>query len=195
MVKKENVKPETEERPHPDSKNEAASDPNPPEIEAQETSAGKEEAVLDVEEELKQLKLELDEYKNLYLRKAAEFENYKKRKQQEFQALVQSAEESLVAHLLPVLDDLDRVKADDNTNAESLLEGIRLIRDKLWEILHSRGLEPIESVGKPFDPELHEAVLQRKVEGEAPDKVLEEHQRGYKFGGRVIRHAKVVVST
>lgn len=146
-------------------------------------------------EEIEQLRLELDEYKNLYLRKAAEFENFKKRKQQEFQLLIQSAEEALIGSLLPILDDFDRINEDDGGDRESLLQGVRLIRDKLWGVLASRGLEPIEAVGKPFDPELHEAIMQQQEEGKDPDIVLQEHERGYRLGDKVIRHSKVIVST
>jgi molecular chaperone GrpE len=150
---------------------------------------------LDLQDQIRQLRLELDEYKNLYLRKAAEFENFKKRKQLEFQTLIRSAEESLIESLLPVLDDFDRIDAEDSGDRESLLQGVRLIRDKLWNALSSRGLQPIEAEGKPFDPELHEAIMQREEEGAEPNTVLEEHQRGYRLGDKVIRHSKVIVST
>ncbi len=160
---------------------------------AQTTQEAEEEA--DLQEQIRQLRLELDEYKNLYLRKAAEFENFKKRKQVEFQTLIRSAEESLIESLLPVLDDFDRINAEDGGDRESLLQGVRLIREKLWNTLASRGLQPIEAVGKPFDPELHEAVMQREAEDVEPHTVLEEHQRGYRLGDKVIRHSKVIVST
>lgn len=154
-----------------------------------------EQELVEPEDEFQLLRLELDEYKNLYLRKAAEFENFKKRKQQEFQALINSAGEALISDLLPVLDDFDRFLASgEEENNEGLFEGARLIREKLWEALASRGLQPIESLDKPFDPELHEALMQEEREGVEPGIVLQEHQRGYRLGDRVLRHAKVVVS-
>ena len=146
-------------------------------------------------EAIQQLRLELDEYKNLYLRKAAEFENFKKRKQAEFKALIQSAEESLIASLLPVLDDFDRVQTNHNADVKNLLQGVQLIRDKLWDTLAARGLQAIESVGNPFDPQLHEAIMQQEEDGTEPDVVLQEHERGYRLGEKVIRHSKVVVSS
>ena len=145
-------------------------------------------------EDIQQIRLELDEYKNLYLRKAAEFENFKKRKQQEFQALIQSAEDALIVDLLPALDDFDRFLASNEADRDSLMQGAQFIRDKLWDALAARGLKPIESVGNPFDPELHEALMQQEEDGVEPGVVLQEHQRGYRLGDRVIRHAKVVVS-
>jgi len=148
-----------------------------------------------LKQELAVVKLELDEYKNYYLRKAAEFDNFKKRKQQEFQTLVRSAEESLIVDLLPVIDDLERVEENESSDASGLLQGVALIREKLQNILQMKGLEKIESVGKPFDPELHEAMLQQEQEGTEPDTVIQEHECGYRLGDKVIRHAKVVVST
>jgi molecular chaperone GrpE len=170
---------------------------NSPTEEQEETTDGIEEVepeLTELPDDIQRLKLELDEYKNLYLRKAAEFENFKKRKQQEFKALIQSAEESLIASLLPVLDDFERVQANHNADVESLLQGVQLIRDKFWDALAARGLQIVESVGKPFDPRLHEAILQQEEDGTEPDIVLQEHERGYQLGEKVIRHSKVVVS-
>jgi molecular chaperone GrpE len=151
----------------------------------------------DPEEEIQRLKLELDEYKDLFLRKAAEFENFKKRKQGEFAALINSAEESLIAELLPVLDDLQRLlqhTQDEQWNREAFLRGSQLIHDKLTDLLTSRGLRPIEAVGTPFNPELHEALLQQSEGGVEPGMVLQEHLRGYRLGDKVLRHTQVVVS-
>jgi molecular chaperone GrpE len=161
----------------------------------EDPEAASEGATSEPEDEVGMLRLELNEYKNLYLRKAAEFENFKRRKQLEFQTLIKSAGEALISELLPVLDDFDRfLSSEGNGDNESLLEGARLMREKLWECLVTRGLQPIESLEKPFDPELHEALMQEEREGIEPGIVLQEHLRGYRLGDRVIRHAKVVVS-
>ena len=109
--------------------------------------------------------------------------------------MVQSAEESLITSMLPVLDDFDRVQANDNTEIETLLQGVQLIRDKLWDILATRGLQAIESVGSPFDPQLHEAIMQQQEDGTEADIVLQEHEPGYRLGEKVIRHSKVIVSS
>ena len=146
-------------------------------------------------DEVQQIRLELDEYKNLYLRKAAEFENFKKRKRMEFQALIKSAEEALIVDLLQVLDDFERFKNNAESDCESLLQGAQLIHEKLQDIMVAHGLKPIVAVGAKFDPELHEALMQREEEGVESDMVLEEHQRGYRLGEKVIRHAKVIVSS
>lgn len=163
-------------------------------VEQEAPTDASEQEISDQVEDVKQIRLELDEYKNLYLRKAAEFENFKKRKQQEFRALISTAEDALISDILPTLDDFDRFLASNEGDRGSLLEGAQLIREKLWGVLAARGLKPIESVGNPFDPELHEALVQQKEEGTEPGIVLQEHQRGYRLGDKVIRHARVVVS-
>ncbi|MCX6640374.1 MAG: nucleotide exchange factor GrpE [bacterium] len=157
----------------------------------EETSAEE----FDLEAEYQKLRLDLDEYKNLFLRKAAEFENFKKRKQTEFQMFLKAAEEALILDILPVMDDIDRLLASTEGDAEMLRRGAQLIRDKLWEKLSARGLEPIEAVGFPFDPTLHDALMQQKTEENTPGTVLAEHEKGYKLAGKIIRHAKVVVSS
>jgi len=177
---------------------------------SEETASGSEPAISQAEvepaplpspeDEIQQLKLQLDEYKDLFLRKAAEFENFKKRKQQEYAAVITSVTEGLIADLLPALDDLDRLvdnaAAGENPieNSESLLRGARLIRDKIMVLLQARGVKAIESVGTPFDPELHEAIMQQPESGSEPGIVLQEFARGYRLGEKVIRHAQVVVS-
>lgn len=149
---------------------------------------------LDVVEQFQRFQAQVEEYKNLFLRKAAEFENYKKRTQQEFRTLINSAEEALISELLPVLDDFDRLLANSEGNSESLLRGAQLIRDKLMDLLLAKGLRPIEAVGTPFDPQFHEALLQQQDSTVEPGVVLQEHLRGYRLGDKVIRHTQVVVS-
>lgn len=165
------------------------------EPEAQEP---RELAAPDYAEEIRQLKLELDEYKDLFLRKAADFENYKKRKQQETAAVARNTEESLIGLLLPVLDDFERLffnAEEEKFDREAFLRGARLIYDKMMTLLTARGLKPIEAVGQPFNPELHEAIMQQPQSGVEPGTVLQEYARGWRLGDKVIRHSKVVVSS
>lgn len=125
-------------------------------------------------------------------RAEADFINYRRRSEQEREEISQFARSGLILSLLPVLDDLARAFDAVPSGAAELnwLEGIKLIERKLRATLESQGLSPIEAVGKPFDPRLHEAV--RQGEGQE-GVVLEEVQKGYKFGDRVIRPSKVVV--
>ena len=103
-----------------------------------------------------------DVYKDRWVRLAAEFDNYKKRTLRERDALIQSANERLIRELLPVVDSADRAAAhaDGDDDSEAFKTGIRMIMEELPKILASRGLKEIEAKGQPFDPNLHEALMQ-----------------------------------
>jgi len=139
---------------------------------------------------------EVEALKEQLLRKAAEFENYKRRMEGEFRSVIENASERLIIELLPVLDDFDRLlkSAREETSVEILRQGFELIATKLNKILALRGLHPFESTGKPFDVDYHDALLQIPRSDVPPNTVVEEVSRGYNLNDRVIRHAKVIVS-
>ncbi|MDD1664693.1 MAG: nucleotide exchange factor GrpE, partial [Methanomicrobiales archaeon] len=142
-------------------------------------------------EEMARLRKDLEEALNLagerltrlqYLQ--ADFDNYRKSLEREKEQVIRLAGESLVRDLLPVLDDLD--KALPSLSQEKNREGFQLLSRKLHKILGSHGLESIESLGKQFDPNVHEAIS--KEESSAGDgTILEEYQKGYRFRSRVLR--------
>jgi len=146
--------------------------------------------------ELEDLEKEHQALKDQLLRLAAEFDNYRKRVDRDMSNLIRSANADLVTSLLPILDDLDRSIAAANGVQETspLLEGIKLIQKSFLKTLQDQGLKYIESIGQPFDPEKHDALLQMPVDGKESNVVIEEHVKGYEFKDRVIRHAKVIVS-
>jgi len=125
-------------------------------------------------------------------RAQADFANYKRRVEQEMQEIGKLSNANLVLNLLPVMDDLERALSsvpDDLTN-DGWVDGIILIDRKLRGTLESMGLSAIEAVGEPFDPNIHEAVMQ----GQGEDgMVIAELEKGYKFQDRIIRPTKVVV--
>ncbi len=130
------------------------------------------------------------------IRLQADFENYRRRAQREKEEIARYGTQRLIINLLPVLDNLERALATPpNPGDERLRQGVELTARSFREILAKEGLQPIEAVGKPFDPHLHEAV----ATGEDPDKedgiVLEEFQKGYMLGDRVIRASMVKVNT
>ncbi|HZV70058.1 MAG TPA: nucleotide exchange factor GrpE [Saprospiraceae bacterium] len=137
----------------------------------------------------------IGEMKEKNLRLLAEFENYKKRTVRERLELLSSASKDLILSLLPVLDDFERAIKHANESAdETISEGIRLVYNRLNNILQSEGLKAMEGKGETFDPELHEAI----AEVPAPDeslqgKVLDVIEKGYMLNDKIIRHAKVVV--
>jgi molecular chaperone GrpE len=143
-----------------------------------------------------QLEKDVSEYKDRLLRKAAEFENYKRRTENDQLNLLKYAAESFIIKLLPVVDDFERsLQHMENTkDVDSLKQGIKLVYDKFIKVLDGQGISTIESVGKPFNVQYHEAVLQKKADGVQPHTVLEEVEKGYLYKDRVIRHTKVIVS-
>jgi molecular chaperone GrpE len=125
-------------------------------------------------------------------RAQADYINYKRRSEQEKNEISQLANSILILNILPILDDWERALASIPEELADLswVEGIRLIERKLRGILEAQGLSPIEAVGQPFDPTLHEAAMQGKGEEGI---VVGELRKGYKFRDRVIRPSKVVV--
>jgi molecular chaperone GrpE len=150
----------------------------------------------DLNQKIIELEKELNEYKDRLLRKAAEFENYKRRTENDQLNLFKYAAESFIMKLLPVIDDFERSLQyiDSSKDIESIKQGILLVYDKFSKLLEDQGVKKIESVGKPFDVHYHEALLQRTVDDQEPHIVLEELESGYMYKDRVIRHSKVIVS-
>lgn len=138
----------------------------------------------------------LAESKDKYLRLFAEFENYKKRNTRERLDLLSTAAQSTLTKILPVLDDFDRYKksAEDEGTEEALSEGVLMVYNKLYKTLGLLGLEPMETNGEVFDPEIHEAITEIPAgSDEMKGKVMDTVERGYKLNDKIIRFAKVVV--
>lgn len=157
---------------------------------------GREEAVATgdgegttAEDEVTRLQHLAADYEDRWKRSAAEFINYKRRTEQERAELARAANGSLIREFLPVLDDLERTLANlPAERAESKwVEGVQLVARKFRTVLERQGVTPIEALGQPFDPALHEAV------GGSGSHVTEEYQRGYRHHGRTLRPAIVVV--
>jgi len=147
-------------------------------------------------EQIEKLNSENTELKDKLLRKAAEFENYKRRTDNEQSNLLKYTGEHIFTNLLPVIDDFERSlkHINDSQDVEALKSGLKLVYEKLIKTLTEQGIKKIEAVGKPFDVEYHEAIMQRKEEGVEPHIVLNEIETGYIYKDRVIRHTKVIVS-
>ena len=155
--------------------------------------AGEESAALADGGELQQLRTERDDLRDLLLRHQAEFDNFRKRTERDRAEHAQYASMDLVRELVHVLDDFERAVKAECASPE-YARGVELIYNRMVESLKKVGLEPLDSVGKPFDPHLHQAV-ERVDSGEAEDNtVLGEFQRGYNFKGRLLRPAMVRVA-
>jgi molecular chaperone GrpE len=147
------------------------------------------------EGEIEKLKAEVQEYKDRYLRQAAEFDNFKRRNAKERIELIQTAGKEVITELLDVLDDSERAQKqmESTDDVQLIKEGIVLVFNKLRNTLGSKGLRPIESVNQEFNTDLHEAVTELEAGDEMRGKVVAEVQKGYYLNDKIIRFAKVVV--
>ncbi|MBA2873537.1 nucleotide exchange factor GrpE [Thermaerobacillus caldiproteolyticus] len=143
-----------------------------------------------------ELEGKLQDMENRYLRLHADFDNFRRRTRLEFEAAEKYRAQSLITDLLPTLDNFERalkIEAEDE-KSKSILQGMEMVYRSLVEALKKEGVEAIEAVGKPFDPHLHQAVMQVEDNNYEPNTVVEELQKGYKLKDRVIRPAMVKVS-
>jgi molecular chaperone GrpE len=139
------------------------------------------------------LTAEKAELQDLLLRRQADFENFRRRAERERSEFLQFAGVELVRELLPVLDDFARALKVECANAE-YARGIELIYNRLYESLKKMGLEPIDTTGQKFDPNLHQAVDRVETDDEEDHQILEEYQKGYMFKGKLLRPSMVKVA-
>lgn len=136
---------------------------------------------------------ELQELTELLKRTQANFENYRKQTEKRIEEFQQFATKDLLLRILPIVDNFELALKTSCSNVEDLRKGIELIYSQLFNLLEENGLQPIKCEGK-FDPYQHEALM--KVDSEQPEgTILEELQKGFILNGRVIRHAKVKISS
>ena len=138
-------------------------------------------------------KEEYDELDDRYKRILAEFENFKKRSGKEREGLYNSILSDVVEVILPVLDNLENA-AKVETKDEEYKKGVELVLKQFRDVLSSKGIEEIKTVGETFDPELHEAVSSIQDENLGVQEIAQEYRKGYKIGNRVIRHSMVAMS-
>jgi molecular chaperone GrpE len=141
------------------------------------------------------LQMALAAQKDDYLRLAADFDNFKKRTRRDSEQQAAAQMVSFVQDLLPVLDNLERALACDQSNApEQLHQGVKMTLQQLFRLLHSHGIEAVEDANRPFDPHRHEAVSVRRDPAQPDQIVLEVIERGYCRGDKLLRPAKVIVN-
>jgi molecular chaperone GrpE len=137
---------------------------------------------------------ERDAYRDQLLRTRAEFDNFRKRMDRERTQLNARATEEAVRDFLPIVDDLERALASDPDAGTSFHQGVQMIHRQMIEMLRRRGVEPIDSVGLDFDPNIHEAVAYEPAEGRREGEIIGELRRGYRIGDRLVRPAMVRVA-
>ncbi|MDE5727490.1 MAG: nucleotide exchange factor GrpE [Duncaniella sp.] len=145
--------------------------------------------------QLLEAQAQVEKEKKEYLFLMAEFDNFRKRTVREKSEIIKNAGESVLKGLLPIVDDFERgLQASAGTDAADVYKGMELIYQKLVKYLAQNGVKPIESTGKPFDPELHEAIAMVPVPDEAQKGVvIDTPTKGYTINDKVLRHAKVAV--
>jgi molecular chaperone GrpE len=161
------------------------------------------EEVERLRDEVEALKEERDEMNDRMLRKAADLENLRRRMDREKKRRYEAGKVTVLESMLEVLDDFERsIEAarnlEDSEDAEaaydSLKGGVEMVFRKFQDELQSLGVEPIEAEGEPFDEQLHEAMMRQPSDEAEPGTVLQEIQKGYTMGDRVLRHSRVVVA-
>ena len=147
-----------------------------------------------LEQDLSDQNKELEGKSDKSVRLLAEFDNYKRRTQEDRLKLLKYAGEDLAKSLLPILDDLQRtISTDSKTDEKILKEGIELIISKMIKAFDDQGISAFDSIGQDFDADLHEALMSEESD-KGEDVILKEFEKGYMYNDKVLRHAKVVVS-
>lgn len=142
---------------------------------------------------IEEQKEEIDEKDDRIKRLMAEFENFKKRSDKERLGMYNSVMGDVVMKLLPVLDNLEKAVAAESKD-EQYQNGIEMVEKQFQDVLKANGVKEIESIGKPFDPSLHEAVSLVEDSNLGPKTIKEEYRKGYTIGDKVLRHSLVVVA-
>lgn len=153
----------------------------------------KADEIIDLKKQIESQKVQIDETEDRLKRVAAEFDNYKKRNVKEREGMYNSLVSDIVSNFLPILDNLEKA-AEVETKDEEYKKGIELVLKQFKDVMLARGVTEIETVGKTFDPELHEAVSSVQDDTKGEKEIVQEYRKGYKIGDKVIRHSMVVVA-
>ena len=148
--------------------------------------------------QLDDLKKRISELEDKILRLRAEYNNYRRRKSSEVLKLMEYEGENIFRAILPIIDDLDRMQANFSTDAEKsekvMQTGITMITNKFQKIITEYGVEAFDSIGEILDADLHDAMMVIQNADKEQNEILQEHEKGYKYKDRVLRHAKVIVN-
>ncbi|MEM0993144.1 MAG: nucleotide exchange factor GrpE [Bacteroidota bacterium] len=159
-----------------------------------QTAAEEPAVTLSAEEQLQleneELKMQVGELKDKFLRLRAEFDNFRRRTMKERLDLMKTASRDTMSVLLPILDDFDRAKSTEG----GFSEGVTIVHNKMMNVLEQKGLKAMDTTGEVFDPELHEALTEIPAASEEmKGKIVDTIEKGYYLNDKIIRHAKVVV--
>ncbi len=153
----------------------------------------KADEIIELKKQIESQKVQIDETEDRLKRVAAEFDNYKKRNTKERDGMYNSLTSDIVSNFLPILDNLEKA-VDTETKDEEYKKGIELVLKQFKDVLTARGVKEIETIGKTFDPELHEAVSSVQDPNKGEKEIVQEYRKGYMIGNKVIRHSMVIVA-
>ena len=160
-------------------------------VEMQENNKRADE-MIELKKQIESQKVQIDETEDRLKRVAAEFDNYKKRSSKERDGLYNSLIADIVSNFLPILDNLEKA-VEAETKDEEYKKGIELVLKQFKDVLAAKGVTEIETIGKTFDPELHEAVSSVQDATKGEKEIVQEYRKGYMIGNRVIRHYMDIV--
>ena len=146
------------------------------------------------ETELEKLQKEFEEHKQQHLRVLAEYDNFRKRTQNEKNAIYNNAVSDTVQAILPIADNIERALSQENASAQDMKKGVEMIENQIKACFEKLGLTEMGQVGETFDPNLHNAVAHIEDESLGENVIAAVYQKGYKLGDRVVRHAMVQVA-
>lgn len=149
--------------------------------------------IIELKKQIETQKIQIDETEDRLKRVAAEFDNYKKRNAKERDGMYNSLIADIISGFLPIIDNLEKA-VEAETKDEEYKKGIELVLKQFKDVLSARGVTEIETVGKTFDPELHEAVSSVQDDTKGEKEIVQEYRKGYMIGNRVIRHSMVIVA-
>ena len=184
----ENTEASSEEKTSEEDTTEESKEEESKEEESKEEEAKAEESSDD----------KVNELNDRYMRLMAEFENFRKRTDKEKEMMFETGAKSVIEKILPVVDNFERAlemaKPEEGAEPDPFMDGIDKIYKQLMTEFDNIGVKPIEAVGKPFDPQFHNAVMQEEAEGVESGTVTKEMQKGYMYRGSVVRHSMVSVA-
>ena len=166
--------------------------PEAPEQEVKPEEA--KQAAVSEETELEKLQKEFEEHKQQHLRVLAEYDNFRKRTQNEKNAIYNNAVSDTVQAILPIADNIERALSQENASAEDMRKGVEMIENQIKACFEKLGLTEMAQVGESFDPNFHNAVAHIEDESLGENVIAAVYQKGYKLGDRVVRHAMVQVA-
>lgn len=196
MAKKQNKKAETDATQNVETVEAEETKETKGTKEAEQVATVTAEEYEALQKKKEELQKNADNYKDMYQRLMAEFDNYKKRTIKEREANQLDAKISVLTKLLPVLDNIERAEAsfEKDATVETLKQGVEMVFRQMKEVMDSEGVEYIEAKGVEFNPQVHNAVMHIEDETCDDNIIIEEFQKGYQCKGKVIRHSMVKVA-